>query len=275
MPASHLNDTLQYKPAVLTLTTDPAVREKIHSLVLASKGRSIVAMNANDFTLAIDVYYPSLILIDLAAQLKRTKQDETEDNRDALDWMQLIERCKLLPRTRSMPIVAFGENEVGLLQAKEAGANFIFPVDVFWHNLNQIVDEQLYPEIEYVEGWDDPLPISARKGLEEFNQGEYFEQHELLETAWLAESRPIRDLYQGILQTGVALLQIERNNWAGAIKLFRRGLPKLRALPPKCQGIELAAFRTEMERIHYEISKLGPDKLANFDQVRFPKIKFD
>ena len=53
--------------------------------------------------------------------------------------------------------------------------------------------------------------------------GELTEQ----ERAWMAESRPIRDLYQGVLQVGLAFLQIEQGNWAGALKMFRRGLPRL------------------------------------------------
>ena len=109
----------------------------------------------------------------------------------------------------------------------------------------------------------------------EFNRGEYFEQHELLEATWLAESRPVREMYQGILQVGVAFLQIERNNWPGALKLLRRGLPRLRTLPPICQGIDIAAFRAAAEAIHAEITALGPERLGEFDQTYFPKIVTD
>ena len=56
----------------------------------------------------------------------------------------------------------------------------------------------------------------ALKGVEEFNRGEFFEQHETLEMEWRAESRPVRQLYQGILQVGLACYQIERGNWPGA-----------------------------------------------------------
>jgi len=275
---------MEFKPAVLTLTTDPATREKAHSIVLGCGGRSIVASNSSDFFRAIDGYYPALLLIDLAFQQDKAAQkplnfilDESKPGglQEASSWVELIERCKLLPRTRSITLVAFGQSKVDLSRAKGAGADFAFLLEQFWSELATIADKQIHPPIQYLDGWDDALPADARRGLEEFNRGEYFEQHELLEAAWLAESRPIRDLYQGILQVGVALLQIERNNWAGAVKLFRRGLPKLRALPSTCQGIQLADLRAESEGIHYEISMLGPKKLCYFDQARFPKIKFD
>ena len=139
-------------------------------------------------------------------------------------------------------------------------------------NLPQVVAHHLHPPVAYPEGWDAPLSDLARCGIEEFNHGEYFEQHELLEQAWLTEPRPIREMYQGILQVGVAFLQIQRNNWAGAVKMFRRGLPRLRTLPPICQGVDIAAFRASAEAIHWEVTDLGAARLGEFDQARFPHI---
>ena len=117
--------------------------------------------------------------------------------------------------------------------------------------------------------------IRDRAGLLEFNRREFFEQHEYLELAWNEESRPVREMYQGILQVGVAFLQIERNNWPGALKLLRRGLPRLRTLPPVCQGIDIAAFRAAAAAIHAEVTALGPERLVAFDQTHFPKIMTD
>ncbi len=127
---------------------------------------------------------------------------------------------------------------------------------------------------EYPAGWDDELSAEARTGLLALNAGHYFEQHEYLETAWRAETRPIRTMYQGILQIGLACLQIERGNWAGAVKMFRRGLPRLRPLPNVCQGVNISAFRATAETIYTEITDLGPERLHEFDQSRFPKIQF-
>src|SRR5690606_27214287 len=121
--------------------------------------------------------------------------------------------------------------------------------------------------------WQDPLSPKARAGVEAFNRGDYFEQHELFEEAWIEEPRPIRELYQGILQVGVAFLQIEKGNWAGALKTFRRGLPRLRDLPPVCQGIDVASLRQAAQAIHQEITALGPGRLHEFDRSRFPQIR--
>ena len=113
----------------------------------------------------------------------------------------------------------------------------------------------------------------ARPGFEESNRGEYFEQHELLEAAWLAERGLIRERYQGILQIGVAFLQVQLDNWAGAVKMFRRGLPRLRSLPPVCQGVDIAGLRSAAGQIHWEITALGPERLHEFDPARLPQIQ--
>ncbi len=126
-------------------------------------------------------------------------------------------------------------------------------------------------QITWPAGWDDALSAEARLGVEAFNRGDYFDQHEHFEHAWLAESRPVREMYQGILQVGVAFLQIERDNWAGALKMFRRGLPRLRTLPPICQGVDIAAFRSAAEAIHADVTVLGPERLHEFRSQPLPK----
>jgi predicted metal-dependent hydrolase len=116
-----------------------------------------------------------------------------------------------------------------------------------------------------------PRPL-ALKGIEEFNHGEFFEQHETLETAWRAESRPVRELYQGILQVGLACYQIERGNWPGARKMFERGLRHLRSFAPECQGIDVARLIADAERVRDTAQQLDPGRLHELDRTLFPKI---
>src|SRR5512136_1702278 len=116
-----------------------------------------------------------------------------------------------------------------------------------------------------------PSPL-VMKGIEEFNRGEFFEQHESLEAAWRAEPRPVRELYQGILQVGVACYQIERANLPGALKLFERGLRRLRRFTPECLGIDVSRLIADAEHVRDEAVRLGPERLAELDRSLFPKI---
>jgi len=116
------------------------------------------------------------------------------------------------------------------------------------------------------------LPSLVMRGIEEFNRGEFFEQHESLEAAWRAEPRPVRELYQGILQVGVACYQVERGNLPGTLKMFERGLRRLRRFTPECLGIDVSRLIAEAEHVRDEAQRLGPERLGELDRKLFPKI---
>jgi len=106
----------------------------------------------------------------------------------------------------------------------------------------------------------------AEKGILLFNQGQYWHAHEALEAAWLEETGPIRELYRGILQVGVTYLHVERGNYPGALKVYRRSLRWLDPFPEICRGVNLAQFRLDLENVIAEVQRLGPDHLAEFDR---------
>lgn len=250
------------RAAVVCLAADRFFATRLQDVIVAQGGQAVITETPTAFVDAIDHAFPVLALVDL----------QTPG-----DWALAITRCKMRPQSRQIPLYAFGSHEdVGALQAaRKAGADQVWARSKLLAELVTVVQQHLYPPLQYLEGWDDQLSDLARTGLLAFNQGAYFEQHEHLEAAWLAERRPIRVMYQGILQIGVAFLQIERGNWMGALKMFRRGLPRLRTLPPVCQGVNIAALRAAAMAIHTAVTALGPDRLAEFDQRRFPQIEFE
>jgi predicted metal-dependent hydrolase/CheY-like chemotaxis protein len=233
---------------------------RLEDVIERQGGHPILVETPDALVAAVDYHFPVLVLLDLNLPG---------------DWSSAIQRCKLRPHTRQIPIYAYGSHvdTATLAAARKAGADHAWARSKMMEELVAVVDSHLHPPVRYPDGWDGVLHAEAVKGVEEFNAGHYFEQHEHFELAWMAEQRPIRDLYQGILQVGVAFLQIEQGNWAGALKMFRRGLPRLRDLPPVCQGIDLASLRAAAEAIHQEVTALGPTRLGEFDQAKFPKIK--
>lgn len=248
------------RPAVVVLAPDLFFATRFADVIERQGGRAVVVETPDAWLEAVDRHFPVLALVDLSTPG---------------DWQEAIQRCKLRPHTRQVPVYAFGSHvEVETLRAaRQAGADHAWARSKMMEQLPDLVARHISPPVQYLEGWDAPLSPTARAGVEEFNRGDYFEQHELFEQAWLEETRPIRTLYQGLLQVGVAFYHIQQANWAGAIKLFRRGLPRLRALPPISQGIDLAALRTAAEAIHQEVTDLGPARLHEFDQRKFPKIR--
>jgi hypothetical protein len=250
------------QPVVVVLVHDHDVAARISHVVRIHGGEPILVETPKAFVDAIDHFIPALAFVDLSAPG---------------DLMGAVQRVKLRPHSRHLPIHAFGSpEEADLLNAvRLAGADHVWSRGQLMTELPGMVATSILPATIRPAGWDSPLSDLARRGIELLNQGEFFEQHELLEHAWLEETRPIREMYQGILQVGVAFLQIERNNWPGAVKMFRRGLPRLRHLPEVCQGIRIGDFCRAAELIHDEITRLGPDHMAAFDRSRFPAIAFD
>jgi len=119
-----------------------------------------------------------------------------------------------------------------------------------------------------------PLHPQAKKGLQLFNAGEYFEAHEALEYAWNAEQGDAKNLYRGILQTAVVYLHITRGNYNGAVKVYRRSLKWLDELPDTCKGIYLSELRANAERVIKEIQKLGEENIAEFDRTLLKPVRW-
>jgi len=112
------------------------------------------------------------------------------------------------------------------------------------------------------------------RGIEQFNAGEFFEQHETLELLWRATSPPIRDLYHGILQVGVGFHHWRRGNFHGAAVLLEEGIDRLRPFAPSCQGIDVAALVADAASARERLVSLGPDRMSEFDLAEAPRVRF-
>ena len=118
------------------------------------------------------------------------------------------------------------------------------------------------------------LTGKALEGIRLYNQGEYFEAHEALEAAWRQDHTPGRELYQGILQVGIAYLQIQRGNYTGALKMFMRARQRLDPLPDNCRGVQVAQLRQDAERAWTALKALGRENIATFDRSLFKPVTF-
>lgn len=82
------------------------------------------------------------------------------------------------------------------------------------------------------------------KGLELFNEGEYYECHEVIEDLWL-ETPPMdrwRDLYKGVIQAAAAVYQFKRGIHSGAIGLYRSSVIYLEKYAPTSLGLDVRAL---------------------------------
>jgi predicted metal-dependent hydrolase len=122
---------------------------------------------------------------------------------------------------------------------------------------------------------NEPLPLHAQDGLRLFNEGLYFEAHEALELAWRAETRPIRDLYRGILQAAVVYLHMRRGNFNGAVKVGERCMRILDSLPASCRGIRVDILRADLARALDAWQTLGHGRVHEMDWSLLKPVKWD
>lgn len=118
---------------------------------------------------------------------------------------------------------------------------------------------------------EDPPPL-LYEGIEQFNRGEYFEQHETLEEIWLDEPREIRRLYQGILKIGVGFYKLRIGNYRGTVNHIRGGIAYLQRFNDVCMGVDIARLIHESSTVHDRVVELGPDRLGDFDLGTLPKV---
>lgn len=119
----------------------------------------------------------------------------------------------------------------------------------------------------------EPLPPEALQAVDLFNAGEYYRQHDLFEALWRAEPGPVRDLYQAVLQVGVAYYQITRGNHRGALKMLRRSARLLAHLPDMCRGIDVRQLREDSARVRAALESTPPEDIATFDRGLLKPVK--
>jgi hypothetical protein len=228
-----------------------------------SPGESLYGRRGQLFANLAD-WQPALLLFDL--------------NNDAIPWQRWIPALKSSPATRRMPIMCFGPHEdvERMTEAKRVGADVVLARSRFTADMPNLF--QKYANIPdqtiLQETCQESLSAKAIKGLQLFNEGEYFECHEELEDAWNEDQGPGRDLYRGILQVGVAYLQIERGNYRGAIKMLLRVRQWLDPLPDLCRGINIAQLRRDAQAVHDTLLQLGPERINKFDLTSFKNVEY-
>ena len=252
-----MNETADL-PLVVALETDLSFAAQITDAVYAAGAQPLIVSDASALWAAID-RWPVLILIDVQAG----------------GWEAAVRRAKSLPHTRAIPVWAIGGDEetARLAAARMAGCDQAWLRAHLSAELPDLLRSVLHPPTRWVAGWDEPPPAALCRGAAQFNAAEFWECHETLEALWLAEPRPVRDLYQGILQVGIACHHLQERNYAGAIKMFRRGLPRLGDLPEVCQGVAVARFYQAARALHDRAVALGAERIDVLAQANMPHIE--
>jgi uncharacterized protein len=110
-----------------------------------------------------------------------------------------------------------------------------------------------------------------RRAAAQFNTQAYYGCHETLEKLWLAEKKPIRNLYKGILQIAVALYHRERGNLRGARRLLESGLLLLEPFLPSALGLELEQLHSQAAEALTTLTHGHTPKTSIIPQILFSR----
>jgi predicted metal-dependent hydrolase len=104
-----------------------------------------------------------------------------------------------------------------------------------------------------------------RRGIQLFNDREFFACHEVWEEAWTPERGPRRLFLQSLIHVAVGFYHSGRGNPAGATRQLRKALRKLSTYLPLYEGIDT-------ERLYREAAAVLELIEAGASVSAFPRI---
>ena len=105
--------------------------------------------------------------------------------------------------------------------------------------------------------------------IEKFNNGKYFECHDILEDYWFECKQDEKDFYQGLLHYAVAFHHlIDKQNPQGAILQFKKCIERLKPYNKKYQGIDVKKIvKSSLE--YLKQLETGDVKLKRMPYINF------
>ena len=127
----------------------------------------------------------------------------------------------------------------------------------------------------------DPMPLDLERklyheGIELFNEGEFFEAHEVWEDIWHMAYGVKFYFYQGMIQCAVALEHYHRSNPRGVLSLYQSYQKKFKDVPAVFMGLDVTKFLGEMQEALRPVIEADPVPARGeieLDLSRAPRIR--
>lgn len=112
------------------------------------------------------------------------------------------------------------------------------------------------------------LPLNVILGLRAFNQGDFFEAHELFEAAWRVTSDDRREFFRALLLLSGGYFRLTQRRPEAAIKFFDRALGWIDPYPSPYLGVDTQVMKTQLENLISAIHS-GASGGTDLDQQSF------
>ena len=112
-------------------------------------------------------------------------------------------------------------------------------------------------------------------GIEQYNDGYFFQAHETWEELWIPSPMPVRDFLQGLIQTAAAFVHLMRHEYPGTVRLLTAAIEKLETFPAGYMAIDVETLTSQVRSARDALQALGPSRLEEWDQSAIPRIQLD
>jgi predicted metal-dependent hydrolase len=103
------------------------------------------------------------------------------------------------------------------------------------------------------------------QGIRLFNEGKFFDCHEVLEEIWRPDRSARRLFWQALIHLAVAFHHARKGNRRGAERQLHKGLRKLAGYLPVCEGVDTGGlYRAALDRLG-ELKRTG--RIATFPTI--------
>ena len=107
------------------------------------------------------------------------------------------------------------------------------------------------------------MPEEFWQGVEEFNAGQFYACHDILEALWIDSIEPDKTFYQGILQIAVGLYHLGNHNRRGAMILLGEGSNRLKRYLPDYGSINVEELFTQSVDLLKTLQEESLEPVAN------------
>lgn len=108
-----------------------------------------------------------------------------------------------------------------------------------------------------------------------FNAGAYFEAHEALEPAWLADRSPERSFLKGLIHAAVALCHYQRGNGHGARVKYGSAVRYLSPYGARHRSVAVGELLEQMERFFAPLLRLPKGTAPPAPDTAWPRARRD
>jgi predicted metal-dependent hydrolase len=110
-------------------------------------------------------------------------------------------------------------------------------------------------------------------GLREFNEGRYFEAHDILEDLWQGYREPDRVLLQALIHAAVGFYHLENGNFKGSRSQLWKACTKMNAYLPAYWGLLLGPLHSSLQKQIDMIDERWQPEAKSLEVLVRPRIQ--